>query len=134
MQDRNRKYYPRMISDTAIAMAVMENRLRDQANMENARILGYDLALQSTQGLELTPARNRREELVEEVEDNRYFVVLLAYDFQLMWKQKKPKLFWEARFSISERGNEFDKQLALMALYASRFFGQDSHGLRNRPS
>ena len=71
----------------------------------------------------------KREELIEEIEQNRYFVVLMAYDFQLMWKQKKHKLLWETRFSISERRNQFDKALPVMGQYASRYFGQDSNGL-----
>jgi hypothetical protein len=71
----------------------------------------------------------RRNDLVAEIEDNRYFVVLMAYDFQLMWKQKKHKLLWETRFSIREKQNQFDRALPQMAEYASRYFGQDSHGL-----
>lgn len=66
---------------------------------------------------------------VAEIEENRYFVVLMAYDFQLLWKQKKRKLLWETRFSINERHNQFDKALPLMAQYAARFFGQPSDGL-----
>jgi len=70
-----------------------------------------------------------QDDLVKEIEDNRYFVVLMAYDFQLMWKHKEHKLLWETRFSIDERHNEFSKALPVMAMYASRYFGQDSKGL-----
>ena len=59
----------------------------------------------------------------------RYFVVLEAYDFQLLWKQKKHKLLWEIRFSVDQHHNEFDKALPAMARYVSKYFGQDSHGL-----
>jgi len=38
-------------------------------------------------------------------------VVLMAYDFQLLWKEKKHKLLWETRFSIRQRHNDFDRQL-----------------------
>jgi hypothetical protein len=71
--------------------------------------------------------------LIDDVEDDRYFVVLMAYDFQLLWKEKKHKLLWETRFSIRQRRNAFDQQLAAMAQYASRYFGQDSHGLIRQP-
>ena len=57
----------------------------------------------------------------------------MAYDFQLTWKQKKHKLLWETRFSIRQRHNDFDKVLAPMTQYASRYFGQDSHGLVRKP-
>jgi hypothetical protein len=53
----------------------------------------------------------------------------MAYDFQLLWKEKKHKLLWETRFSISERRNQFDKALPIMARYASQYFGQASNGL-----
>ena len=53
----------------------------------------------------------------------------MAYDFQLLWKQKKHKLLWETRFSIRQRHHDFDKDLPAMANYASRFFGQDTNGL-----
>ena len=71
-------------------------------------------------------ARTRKAE----IEENRYFIVLMAYDFQLMWKQKKHKLLWEARFSISERHNQFDRALpGIMTEYAARYFGQPTNGL-----
>jgi hypothetical protein len=53
----------------------------------------------------------------------------MAYDFQSMWKQKKHTLLWETRFSVQQRGVEFDKQLAAMAKNASQYFGQDTRGL-----
>ena len=70
-----------------------------------------------------------RNDLYEELEENRYFVVLMAYDFQLLWKEKKHKLLWETRFSIGERHNAFDKALPVMVRYASQYFGQNSNGL-----
>ena len=70
--------------------------------------------------------------MITELEEARYFVVLMAYDFQLMWKQKKPKLLWETRFSVGVRRHAFDQQLPIMALQASRYFGQESHGVVHR--
>jgi hypothetical protein len=53
----------------------------------------------------------------------------MAYDFQMMWKEKKAKLLWETRYSIRNRGNDFEKQLAGMTGEASKFFGQNTGGL-----
>jgi len=50
-------------------------------------------------------------------------------DFHLMWKEKKAKLLWEARYSIRTRGNDFGKQLAAMTQEASKYFGQNSGGI-----
>jgi len=71
---------------------------------------------------------DQRDE-VSEIEQNRYFVVLMAYDFQILWKEKKHKLLWETRFSINELHNSFDKALPVMARFASQYFGEPTNGL-----
>ena len=120
-----------------LATNAMMNRIRGERNLANARILGYNasglFATDYGEHLEFTALRWKVRDLTEEVEANRYFVVLMAYDFQLLLKGKKHKLLWETRFSIRERGNDFSKELASMAQYASRYFGQDSHGLLRKP-
>lgn len=108
------------------AMASVRNRQRDRDNARNARILGYEelLARNSSQ-----PAGRTYQDLVEEIEDTRYFVVLRAYDFQLLWKQKKKKLLWEVRYSMRARNHLFDEDLGAMTDLASRYFGRSSDGL-----
>ena len=114
---------------SAFAALHMEDTRRHQADSLNAQMLGYDSWWDATARFEGTPFEARWQEMVDELEKNRYFVVLMAYDFQLMWKQKKTKLVWETRFSIGEQRNRFDQQLVAMALEASKYFGQNSHGL-----
>lgn len=123
------------LSDISNALHVlnMVNHNRDITDFRNAMMLGYDSA--GMIGTEFghyvrgTAFGVDRADIEQEIEENRYFVVLMAYDFQLMWKEKKHKLLWETRFSISERRNEFDKALPVMARYASQYFGQASNGL-----
>jgi len=111
----------------------MENRQRDLTDFANALMLGYDsegvIGTEYGSYVRGTAFQTNRDDLVSEIEENRYFVVLMAYDFQLMWKERKHKLLWETRFSISERRNAFDKALPVMAQYASQYFGQASRGL-----
>ena len=95
----------------------------------NAMLLGYADDLRATIGLDRTPLARRRNDLFGDLRGNRYFVVLMAYDFQLMQKQKIHKMVWETRFSLSEVGHGFGEALPMMANCASRYFGQDSHGL-----
>lgn len=115
---------------TAIAATEAVNRLREQTDYLNVKMLGYDSWWLSTEGDKRgTAFEQEKDDLLEEIEDSRYFVVLMAYDFRLLWKEKKHKLLWETRFSIRQRRHEFDKDLPSMAQYASQFFGQDSHGL-----
>jgi hypothetical protein len=97
----------------------------DMSIRRNAGLLGY------TDELNYTGIRRLREsgDLAQELSNSRYFVVLMAYDFQTMWKQKKHKLLWESRFSVREQGNDFTRALPAMAEYAAQYFGRDSHGL-----
>ncbi len=110
-----------------------DNLARDKIDFMNAHLLGYDaeglIGTEYGANLELTALRWHRRDLVAEIEFNRYFVVLMAYDFQALWGQKKLNLLWETRFSLNQRSNEFDKALPAMARYASKYFGQDSRGL-----
>jgi hypothetical protein len=87
-----------------------ENQMWATISLKNAGMLGY--------------ARFADAEL----QRYRYFVVLLAYDNRTI-SQKKPKLLWEARLSISQHRNLFDKRLGAMVENASAYFGQNSNGL-----
>jgi len=118
-------------STSAMAVVSAENHQRDQLDAQNATMLGYDAAWGETAGLEGTPLEHRRTELVQEIEEERYFVVLMAYDFQLMWKEKKHKLLWETRFSVPRRSLGFDKYLVAMTQQAARYFGRNSHNLEH---
>jgi hypothetical protein len=64
-----------------------------------------------------------------ELGENRYFVVLQAYDFRIAVKEKKLKALWTARMSLSERG-EFTLALAKMVSDGARYFGRASDGLQ----
>ena len=119
---------------TSAMMALQaENAMRRRIDVKNASMLGYDSLWDATANLEGTPLDTRRNDMLDELEEGRYFVVLMAYDFQLMWKEKKHKLLWETRFSISQHRHAFDRELPAMALSAARYFGQDSHGLVRKP-
>jgi hypothetical protein len=120
--------------ESALFPVLVENRIRDRSDYANARILGYGDAMNDARGLQSTARRFEREDLIDEIEDDRYFVVLMAYDFPLLWKDKKHKLVWETRFSIRERRSDFSRQLAAMAESAAKYFGQDSHGLVRKPA
>jgi hypothetical protein len=114
----------------AMTMENFSNLKRDQQDVENAKILGYLPELNAAGGAKATSINLRREELVDELEEGRYYVVLMAYDFQLLRTHRQRKLLWETRFSIRERGHDFGKDVAAMAKNASKYFGRDSGGLK----
>ncbi len=113
----------------------IENGIRDRLDYKNAKMLGYNTDFDSLVATDYgahiaeTALGVEQRDQVAEIEDNRYFVVLMAYDFQLMWKQKKHKLLWETRFSVNEKHNAFDKALPFMAAYASKYFGEPTDGI-----
>ncbi len=117
----------------ALAAVSAENNLRNQIDAQNAALLGYDGELAASASLEMTAFRLRHQDLISEIEENRYLVVLMAYDFQELWKHKKHKLLWVTRMSVRERGTDFGKVLPAMVKYGSQFFGKDSQGLLRKP-
>jgi len=113
--------------------AALENFMRDNTDRRNAGLLGYDW-----HKINRAPAifdfkypedgRN-----LSELEGERYFVVLMAYDCQEFLRRKKYKELWETRFSVSTRNTDFTKALPKMAKDASGYFGRDSHGVQHLP-
>jgi hypothetical protein len=107
--------------------SAMESEQDSKVDAKNANLLGYTDEIM----------RTRRNDpnmitLQEEVEHDRYYVVLLAYDYQVGRKFGRHELLWETRFSIPEPGNDFEKAFPMMASIAGKYFGQDSHGLIHR--
>jgi hypothetical protein len=107
-----------------------ENAIRDRNNSRNAVILGFWEDYNKAMDL---PTFAFSPGIIEELEADRYFVVLKAYDFQLLRTQKQKKLLWETRFSVRERRNQFDRILPVMAQTASQYFGQNSGRLLRKP-
>ncbi len=110
----------------ALLMNQAENAMRDRNNSTNAVILGFWDDYNKAMDLPTFAFANT---IVEELEADRYFVVLKAYDFQLLRTQKVKKLLWETRFSVREQNNRFDTMLPIMAQRASMYFGQNSRHL-----
>jgi len=121
----------RMELTTALDSVEMEKDQREKVDAANADMLGYDSWWERTARFQYTGfgLDYSRQDMFDELENNRYFVVLMAYDFQLLYKERKHKLLWETRFSIRQMHHEFAEDLPAMAHYASQYFGRDSKGL-----
>jgi hypothetical protein len=93
----------------------------------NAALLGYKRALQKEERFTMptTEEQTMREELAEE----RYFIVLMAYDYQYMRKEHKPRLLWVTRLSVRSPGNNFTEALPALALAGGNVFGHQLDGL-----
>lgn len=121
-----------------------DGNLRDQLNFANARLLGFDSEISIQSMMDASTVffgRSFRSGMLDDVHANvlsaievsRYYAILRAYDFQSAWKEKKLKLLWETRFSLSERRHDFQRDLPAMAQDAELYFGQDSYGLVLKP-
>jgi len=107
-------------------MKMFEDSRRD-ADQFNAKLLGY---VDEINHLD-TPARfggvgTAYNDLIDDLENERYFFVISAYDFQTAVKTGKRKLLWATRVSVQAQGNKFHEAAALMMSKASKYFGQDS--------
>lgn len=127
----------KMFNDMALenwwSLINVSNQKRWRTDVDNATLLGYLPDLKRVGGMQGTALDHMTQDIVDDIEENRYFVVMLVYDFQLLLKTKQRKLLWETRFSIRQRGADFGKELGNMSKFASRFFGKDSGGLVRKP-
>jgi len=112
--------------DSALWQLSLANEERDRLDDRNARILGYsDVVDRARSAAHMSFARD----ILAEVGDNRYYVVLQAYDFKTAAKEKKLKPLWTARISMVEAGHDFARSLDTMLRTAAPYLGQDSDGL-----
>jgi len=117
----------------AMATVGLEEKERDESDMKTAMLLGFDAELAATAGAPGTSAlKLHRDDLITEVEEDRYFIVLMAYDFDALWKHKRHKLLWSTRFSVRSRGTNFGEVLPGMVKQASQYFGLNSGGLLHK--
>ena len=111
--------------EQAQSMAHLEAGQDAHIDAKNANILGY------TDEIDRDSSSNPNlGTLEEEIEQDRYYVVLLAYDYAFAAQNHgEHRLLWETRFSIPEPGNDFEKSFPKMASVAARYLGQNTHGL-----
>lgn len=112
--------------DSALWQMDLMNRERDRLDDRNARILGYSEHLSRAR---FVSHMSFAQDIINEVEDNRYYVVLQAYDFKTAVAEKKLKPLWTARISMPEQGNNFAESLDRMLLAARKYIGRDSRGM-----
>jgi hypothetical protein len=113
--------------DSQVVQLNMFNEMRRKADERNAQILGYVDEINQRDG----PARfagggSTFDDLIDDIENERYFFVISAYDFPTAVKTGQRKLLWATRVSVQAQGNKFNEAAAYMMAKASKYFGQDS--------
>lgn len=119
--------YTESAFESEMLQLMMENRMRDQTNLPNARLLGYLDEINSAGYIPRhTGAATRYDDLIADIEEPRYYIIVSAYDFQELRKTNNKKLLWVTRVSVNARGNRFDDSAAAMLKSAAKYFGQHS--------
>ena len=108
--------------NSALASQEAAGSSQEQYLRANAELLGYKrtLAKEEKRMWSSEDEITMRSELIEP----RYFVVLMAYDYQLLKKEKTPRLLWVTRMSVRSPGNNFVEAVPGMARIAADYFGQ----------
>lgn len=86
----------------------------------NKAMLGFDKGLYG-EGL----SRIEREKLRHELSEERYFIVLNAFDLPHLKEHKELKEVWSCRYSTRNIGTNFTKALDFMNLAAAPVFGKN---------
>ncbi len=110
------------------AMSAVNSSTQGQASVieRNAVLLGYARSLRK-QREKFDPAEETR--LSTELAEERYFVVLMAYDNQARLKDKKSRPLWVTRLSVRSAGNNFTEAMPALARAGAEIFGQQREDL-----
>jgi len=101
--------------------------MRRNADERNARLLGYVDEINRRNNVSLLAGNETAYyDLISDLENERYYIVISAYDFKTAVKEGKRKLLWATRVSIQASGNRFNEAAGLMLAKASKYFGQNS--------
>lgn len=114
--------------NSVLSRQATQGNAANDAIARNARLLGYQRTLDKlgTRIIATTDEEALRGELSEE----RYFVVLLAYDYEHLRRTKQARLLWITRLSIRSPGNNFTEALPLLALAGAESYGRNVDDLQ----
>ena len=93
----------------------------------NSSLLGYKPTLQKEQSKVVVSAAEMT--MNEELNEERYFVIVMAYDYQYMKKEHKSKLLWTTRISVRSPGNNFTEAIPALAEAGAKVYGKQVDGL-----
>ena len=118
---------PDMSGSLEFAMAGMEleNRYRDTMATTNARILGYIEAINDRWDMmPWADIGDLKRVYQDDIEQERYYVVVMAYDLRKLLAGDRKAVRWVTRISIDAQGTSFDERFAQMVASAAPTFGQ----------
>jgi len=123
---------PKGIADPSVLnTAILDQRYESAgvhgAIARNAALLGYKTTLQREQH-KLFPSPEEQT-INEELREERYFIIVMAFDYQLLRKEKKSRLLWITRMSVRSPGNKFEQAIPAIAQAGAEVYGRHVDGL-----
>src|SRR5258708_5303015 len=104
-------------------------RNAERAIRRNAVLLGYESTLEKfRQQLRLTP-KAEDYDMFYELNEERYFVILMAYDNQTINNKPTPRPLWITRLSIRSPGRNFMEAAPALSQVGADYFGRQVDGL-----
>jgi hypothetical protein len=95
----------------------------------NAVLLGYESTLEKFRHqLRLTPEAEDYD-MFHELNEERYFVILMAYDNQTINNKPTPRPLWITRLSIRSPGRNFMETAPALSQVGADYFGRQVDGL-----
>ncbi|MCB1123651.1 MAG: hypothetical protein KJT03_19010, partial [Verrucomicrobiae bacterium] len=112
--------------NSALGMQSAINAGNQMTWEEKAQILGIDDQYDKPDFL---TSDYEYEQMMREA---RYFVVVMAYDYQLFRKKGTRKLLWSTRYNIRTSGQSFETAIKEMNEIGSSYFGKNFEKLMRK--
>lgn len=112
---------PTALNQATSALNLAEQSVQSAVN-RNAVLLGYARSLEKERREMMTTTGEIT--MSNELNAERYFVILFAYDNQARMKERKSKVLWITRLSVRSPGNNFVQALPAMAKVGAEVFGR----------
>jgi hypothetical protein len=120
-------------AESQLLQAHLFEQMRLKSDEGTARLLGYVEEInRRNNSSRFAAGGDYFNELMNDLETPRYYVIVQAYDFQAAVNENRRKLLWTTRISIPASGSDFDRCLPAMMADASEYFGRDSGRLVRR--
>lgn len=103
---------------------IEHQRVSSSYKNRNMKMLGYNKGLYHK-----TTSPIEREKLENDLDKDRYFFVLNAFDLPHLRKNKELKQLWSCRVSVQNLGTNFKDALAVMNKVAAPTFGTNMENL-----
>jgi hypothetical protein len=119
-----------------IDQGTLNQVLADQANAlngttatvaRNSALLGFQPEIEKEQ--KKLFASTSEQTMEAELNEERYFVILMAYDLQRMKKEHKSRVLWATRISVRSPGHNFTEAMPALVEAGAEVYGRQVDGL-----